>query len=92
VYALSYRAPAANSNACGTLKAEITMLGGVIPKPGVVQPGEGSRVKILRASYRSAPDPSLRLKSGSGQDDAHLFTGIRTPGISGKINKTEPSR
>jgi hypothetical protein len=43
---------------------------GVIPKPGAVQPGEGSRAKPFPAM--SARDPSLRLKNGSAQDDARL--------------------
>jgi hypothetical protein len=39
---------------------------GVIPKPGALQPGEGSPIdRRMRAG-----DPSLRLKSGSAQDDA----------------------
>ena len=41
-------------------------LRGVIPKPGAVQPGEGSPVdRRVRVG-----DPSLRLKSGCAQDDA----------------------
>jgi len=39
----------------------------VIPKAGAVQPAEGSRVKLRRFQY--VRDPSLRLKSGSAQDD-----------------------
>ena len=40
------------------------------PEPGAVQPGEGSRVGLPGTHYRYARDPSLRLKNGSGQDDA----------------------
>ncbi len=44
--------------------------GGVIPKPGALRPGEGSRGGIPGRSPVCARDPSLRLKNGCGQDDA----------------------
>jgi hypothetical protein len=41
-------------------------LRGVFPKPGAVQPGEGSPIdRRMRVG-----DPSLRPKSGCAQDDA----------------------
>ncbi len=45
---------------------------GIIPKPGAVQPGEGSRpgASLLRALPFFAQDPSLRLKNGFAQEGA----------------------